>query len=141
MSDDIEDGHREGDRVRVKARPGDPQRGIVRQVSKAWLRVETDDGESLLVPPDSVTNYSLAARRAWRTMPKHAGRPRSARRDTRMISVRIRDSTWSLLARAVDLGLVSSRERAIDVWVRERLEQVLGRSEQPHPPVDPTGTE
>ena len=121
MGEDLEDGHRLGDKVRVKVRPGDPERGIIREVSKAWLRVETNDGETVLVPPDSVTNYSLAARRAWRTMPKRAGRRRGDVAPSRMVSLRLSADVIELLHRAADLGRIGSREQAINNWLRERL--------------------
>lgn len=131
---DEADGHRPDDKVRSKIQPGESERAIIREVNPAWLRIETEAGELTVVPPEAVTNYSLAARRAWRTMPKRAGRPLGSRQK-RMVSWRIDADVRDMLESAVEAGLIPNREQAVNSWLRLQLRGLLGK------PSDRTGQE
>jgi hypothetical protein len=39
-----------------------------------------------------------------------------------MVSLRVDVDVWKALGRAADLGLITSREQAVNEWLRERLE-------------------
>jgi hypothetical protein len=57
--------HQPGDRVRIRATG---RRGIIVRADGLVLSVDVD-GEVLVMAPQDVTNYSLAARKAWKTRP------------------------------------------------------------------------
>ncbi|HZR00284.1 MAG TPA: hypothetical protein VFC93_15890 [Chloroflexota bacterium] len=101
---------------------------MLRDVAADRLAVLLEDGRALVLGGDEFTNFSLAARRAWRTMPKRAGRPRSANPTRRPISVRLDLDVWRDLVRAAELGLIESRDRTINAWVRERLDGLLRKT-------------
>ncbi len=74
----LEDTARRDDKVRVKIAPHQGERGIVADVKNERLHVILESGEAIVVGAREVTNYSLAARRAWKVMPSRAvGRPKS----------------------------------------------------------------
>jgi hypothetical protein len=82
-----------------------------------------------VIPLAWLQNFSAAARKAWRTMPdRRAGRPRDpSLPQKRMVSLRLEAALWEELGRAVEAGLIRSREAAVNEWLRERLDQVWGR--------------
>lgn len=60
--------HRVGDKIRISAGNQKGQRGIIRDVTNSSLEVRLESGETVDISPMDVTNFSLAARKAWRTM-------------------------------------------------------------------------
>src|SRR5438552_18392949 len=69
-------GTRAGDKVRVRTGANASERGVVTEVRGDLAQVRLNADRSVWVPSETLINYSLAARRAWQTMPKKAGRPR-----------------------------------------------------------------
>lgn len=122
--------HMPGDKVRIRIGPNAGRRGRIRAVSDAEIELELDDGTLTSVQSSEITNYSRAARKAWLVMPKRAGRPRlDDSKRKKMVSVRIDRDLWEQLGNATDRGLVSSREAAINAWLRRNLDDLL--SHQP----------
>jgi len=121
-------GTQVGDKVRLRFGPNAGERGVVEELRGSSLLIGLDTGDKVAVPLVEITNYSLAARRAWEIMPKRAGRPASAGAQKKMVSIRIDSQVWELLGRAVELGLIPSREQAINTWLRERANELLGQS-------------
>ncbi len=120
-------GYRHGDKVRVRVGPHKGRRGVIVSETDGVLSVDLGEKEAVRVVPDEVTNYSLAARRAWETMPKKAGRPRlSPSGEKKMVSLRIDADVWESLGKAVDFGLVPNRQHAVNTWLRERLDSLFG---------------
>lgn len=117
-------GTQPGDKVRVRTGAHNGHRGIVAEVQGDVVRLRLEVGEEILMPLDSITNFSLAARRAWEVMPKKAGRPVSTGGSKRMVSIRLDGQVWDLLGEAVNLGLIPSREQAINAWLRERADEL-----------------
>jgi len=78
-----------------------------------------------------VTNYSLAARKAWKTMPERkVGRPRtstSLKRKT--VSLRVDADLWRVFGEAADAGVIQSREHAINAWISVFVSKYLRRRE------------
>jgi len=102
------------------------------------LEVDVGSGEVVQVEMASVTNYSLAARRAWQVMPKRAGRPRlDASVRKQLVSMRLEVDVWRRLGQAAELGLVSSREQAVNDWIEEKLAALplpaAASQDEPHP--------
>ena len=123
-------GYRRGDKVRVRLGPRAGARGVIVSEADEALTVELQEEETIEIAPDAVTNYSLAARRAWAAMPKKAGRPRlDASEKKKMVSLRIDADLWERLGRAVEAGLIPNRGQAVNGWLREQLDLLLGEEQ------------
>jgi hypothetical protein len=117
-----------GDKVRIKTGSHAGERGILQVATDGALSVSLETGAIAPVFGEELTNFSLAARRAWKVMPKRAGRPTSDGPQKKMVSIRIDSQVWELLSRAVELGLIPSREQAINTWLRVKVNELLGQS-------------
>lgn len=117
--------NRPSDKVRIRSGTWEGTRGVIVSSAPDRLQVELRGGDRLTFRPDEVTNYSRAARRAWQAMPKRAGRPRSSNGPKQMVSLRIEPRLWRLLAAAVDLGLIRSREQAINEWLQQHVAELF----------------
>src|SRR5690349_6275752 len=118
--------HLLGDKVRVKQGVHAGQRGVITRLSSDLLiEVELLSKKVVQLTELQLTNYSLAARRAWQRMPKRAGRPKATLSRKKMISLRIDRELWEQLGVAVDAGLIPSREQAVNSWVREHINDLL----------------
>jgi hypothetical protein len=124
MEDEQPSAYRAGDKVRVRSGPYAGHRGIVEGERADLIDVELETGEVIEVQRRMLTNFSLAARRAWAVMPKRAGRPRSSESRKKMVSIRVEIDLWERLERITAAGLISSREEAINTWIREHLERL-----------------
>src|SRR5438874_1259694 len=114
-----------GDKIRIRSGPYSGARGVIQAEVDGILDVLLDEGSRLHMEPQEITNYSLAARRAWQTMPKRAGRPQSSSPRKKMVSMRIDVEVWERLGEAVDLGLIPNREEAVNTWLQENLNALL----------------
>ena len=119
------DGFQAGDKIRIHTGLYAGARGIIQAEKEGRLEILLDAGNTILIEQQAITNYSLAARRAWQKMPKRAGRPQLSSPRKKMVSLRIDIEVWERLGEAVDLGLISSREEAINAWLQERLNELL----------------
>lgn len=110
---------RPGDKVRVKGNERSGERGVVRGMTGSDLLVELDSGDVIVIEPRAVTNYSAAARKAWQTMPtRGVGRPPTGRSpQRRTVSIRVDTDLWKRFGEAVEVGLIQSREHAINAWI------------------------
>src|SRR6266704_6886958 len=118
-----------GDKVRIRSGSFLGARGIICAESDEQLEIQLDEGGIVSVPAKEVTNYSLAARRAWQAMPKRAGRPKGQKPVKRMVSMRLDADIWDMLQEATELGLIPSREKAVNDWVREQIILLLSKDE------------
>jgi uncharacterized protein (DUF4415 family) len=118
------DGFHPGDKIRIRNGPFAGARGIILVEVDGLLEIQLDESESntLTLPVEDITNYSLAARRAWKVMPKRAGRPQLPIPRKKMVSMRLDVDVWDRLGDAVELGLITSREEAVNFWLREKLD-------------------
>src|SRR5713101_5562680 len=110
-----------GDKIRIRTGPYTGVRGIIQAEKEGKLEIQLDNNNTVLVEPGEITNYSLAARRAWQVMPKRAGRPHLSSPRKKMVSMRIDIEVWDRLGEAVNLGLIPNREEAVNTWLQERL--------------------
>lgn len=111
-----------GDKVRIRSGLYAGSRGIIQDGSNEQLEIQLDEGDIVHVTLDEVTNYSLAARRAWKAMPKRAGRPQLSSPRKKMVSIRLDVDVWDRLGEAVELGLVPGKEQAVNAWLRQHLD-------------------
>lgn len=60
--------HLEGDKIRIRVGVEKGQRGNVTKAEENHLEILLEDGRVVRTSPQDATNYSLAARKAWKTM-------------------------------------------------------------------------
>ncbi len=124
MGEQLQDsnGFRSGDKIRIRSGPYKGARGVIQAELEGLLEIQLDESNIIRVQIKDVTNYSLAARRAWKAMPKRAGRPQLPTPRKKMVSIRLDIDIWNRLGEAVESGLIPSREEAVNTWLRERLD-------------------
>ena len=116
-----------GDKVRLKAHNGAPIRGIVAAVQSDALLVRLDEsGELVTIAPERATNFSLAARKAWKNMPyRQVGRPKGARHCDRVsVTLRIDRELWEQFRQDESEGLIEDRTATINAWFRDMLDKL-----------------
>jgi uncharacterized protein (DUF4415 family) len=116
-----------GDKVKLKSLHGPPVRGIVEEVHGDELLVRLrESGELIAVESESVTNFSLAARKAWKNMPhRHVGRPKGARHCDRVsVTLRIDRALWEQFKRDESEGRIRDRTATINLWFREMMDKL-----------------
>src|ERR671923_1710799 len=116
-----------GDKVKLKSHHGAPARGVVEEVygNKLWVRLD-ESGELVTVASAHVTNFSLAARKAWKNMPhRRVGRPKGARHCDRVsVTLRIDRELWEQFKQDESEGLIEDRTATINAWFREMLDKL-----------------
>lgn len=72
------------------------------------------------------TNYSLAARKAWRRMPRRrVGRPKgTAKTDRVSVTLRIDRELWDHFRRAESAGLIQDRTALINSCIAQKLAEI-----------------
>lgn len=113
--------HQLGDKVRVK---GTSERGIIEAASGDEVSVRVG-GSLIAVCSGCVTNYSDAARRAWRDRPKKTGRPKLPAPRKRMVSLRLDLEVLDLIALLAEHSLIPNREQAVNDWCRAAAAAML----------------
>jgi len=117
-----------GDKIRIKNLPGlKGERGVIEAVRENKVVVRTESGKHVNLDPREITNFSLAARKAWKSMPKRkVGRPRGSSVSNRIsVTLRIDDDLWRDFRQAESAGLISRRTEILNEWIREKLGQIL----------------
>ena len=89
---------------------------------KLIIRLEKS-GSKVRTTPEQVTNYSLAARKAWVTDPDRAVGRRKGTKLTDRVSVTLRfdREVWEHFSRLEEEGLIDDRTATINAWFREKL--------------------
>ena len=121
-----------GDKVRLKVRSHPGSRGIVEGTKGDKLVVRLEDSDQrVFVAPEEVTNLSLAARKAWVSMPdRHVGRPKGMRFCDRVsVTLRIDRDLWEQFRLKESSGLIDDRTATINSWLRDKLAE-LERAER-----------
>jgi uncharacterized protein (DUF4415 family) len=116
-----------GDKVKLKESNSASARGVVEAVQGDKLLVRLDtSGEQVVVVSDLVTNFSLAARKAWKNMPhRRVGRPKGARHCDRVsVTLRIDRELWTQFKADEAAGLIRDRTATINAWLREMLDKL-----------------
>jgi hypothetical protein len=116
-----------GDKITLKSHNGAPARGVVEEVHGDRLLVHLhESGELVGVAAELVTNFSLAARKAWKNMPhRSVGRPKGARHCDRVsVTLRIDRELWEQFRRDESAGRIKDRTATINVWFREMLDKL-----------------
>jgi hypothetical protein len=113
-----------GDKVRVKAGPHAGARGELSVVDgdKLVVRLE-NSGLKIRVSAEQITNFSLAARKAWVTEPDRAvGRRKGTKLCDRVsVTLRLDRDVWELFRDLEEDGIIEDRTGLINGWFREKL--------------------
>ncbi len=120
-------GARAGDKVRLKRAPDSGDRGIVQRVERGALVVRLEaSGRSVRVPAENVTNLSLAARKAWASMPARAvGRPKGSRVYDRVsVTLRIDRELWEQFKVLEGAGMIPDRTATINRWFAAKVAEL-----------------
>ena len=125
------------DKVKLKSHNGSPARGVVEEVhgDELWVRLE-ESGELVAVASKLVTNFSLAARKAWKNMPhRQVGRPKGARHCDRVsVTLRIDRELWEQFKRNESAGRIRDRTALINAWLRDMLDKLRQTKDQINAP-------
>lgn len=116
-----------GDKVKLKMHNSAPARGVVEEVRGNELLIRLDEsGELVAVASESVTNFSLAARKAWKNMPhRQVGRPKGARHCDRVsVTLRIDRALWEQFKQDESEGRIRDRTATINFWFREMMDKL-----------------
>lgn len=116
-----------GDKVRVKSGPSAGARAVVEKVNRRRLLVRTESGsERLSLDLSEVTNLSLAARKAWESMPtRRVGRPVGSKTSERTsVTLRIDCDLWDEFRQCESTGLIIDRSDTINKWIRQQLQKL-----------------
>jgi uncharacterized protein (DUF4415 family) len=112
------------DKVKLKTHNSALMRGVVEEVHGDELLVRLDEsGELVAVAAELVTNFSRAARKAWKNMPhRQVGRPKGARHCDRVsVTLRIDRELWEQFKQDEVEGIIQDRTATINAWFREML--------------------
>jgi uncharacterized protein (DUF4415 family) len=116
-----------GDKVRLKAGTQSGVRGIVLAAKRGVLLVQlAGNDRRIKIREDAVTNLSLAARKAWKSMPsRHVGRPKGTRHCDRVsVTLRIDRETWERFRGLEEVGLIEDRTAIINASLRELVGRI-----------------
>jgi hypothetical protein len=116
-----------GDKVRVKAGDHASKRGVVEAVDGEKLVVLLEEsGAKVRVTAEQVTNYSLAARKAWVTGPDRAvGRKKGTKLYDRIsVTLRFDRDVWERFVALEEEGTIEDRTAIINGWFREKLAEL-----------------
>lgn len=122
--------HQQGDKVRIRKGPFSGKRGTLKlKRSGGWI-VSFEDGDSDgVIRTGDMTNFSLAARRAWHSMPnRKVGRPVGTKVSDRVsIIFRVDRTLWEEFVAAEQAGVVGDRTTFINDCLRKFLLSAIRR--------------
>jgi hypothetical protein len=113
-----------GDKVRLKAGTHAGERGLLDGFEGEELVIRLEDsGRKVRVSADQITNFSLAARKAWVTEPDRAvGRRKGTKLSDRVsVTLRLDRDVWEQFRGLEEAGIIQDRTRLINGWFREKL--------------------
>jgi hypothetical protein len=118
-----------GDKVRLKVGAHAGERGVVEAIEGEKLLVRLEESSSKVrVTPERVTNFSLAARKAWVTGPDRAvGRKKGTKLCDRVsVTLRFDRDLWEHFLALEEEGVIDNRTGLINGWFREKLAELGG---------------
>ena len=112
-----------GDKVRIKTSHA---RGVIQRIKGKSLFVSLDEGGAELVEGSELTNFSLAARKAWESMPeRRVGRPKgSSKTDRVSVTLRIDRELWARFQQAEQEKQITDRTGTVNKWIAEKLDEL-----------------
>lgn len=106
---------------------------MIKQCGGDKLVVQLEEsGQIIHVDSEAVTNYSLAARKAWVTGPNRAvGRRKGTRLCDRVsVTLRIDRELWQRFLEMEKAGQIEDRTAAINSWLRQKLGELDSEERQ-----------
>jgi hypothetical protein len=116
-----------GDKVRLKTGNHKGERGAIKAIEGGKLSIRLDGSAKLaIVLPEALTNYSLAARKAWKTEPNRGvGRRKGSRLTDRVsVTLRLDRVLWERFLKKEEVGAIEDRTAIINRWFREKLAEL-----------------
>jgi hypothetical protein len=113
-----------GDKVRLKSGTHAGSRGVLDTFDEERLVVRLEDsGQKVRVTPEQITNFSLAARKAWVTGPDRAvGRRKGTKLSDRVsVTLRLDRDLWELFLALEEDRVIEDRTGLINATLREKL--------------------
>ena len=120
-------GTQVGDKVKLKSGALVGRRGTIVEIDDVNLVVRVSGEDSVVeTGRDDVTNLSLAARKAWQSMPdRRVGRPKGTRLCDRVsVTLRIDRDLWQQFRQLEATGEVEDRTATINGWLRDKVEKL-----------------
>ena len=111
------------DKLRITGGPRRGERAIVERVqaNKLLVRLTATD-RVVQVAPSEVTNFSAAARKAWKTMPgRKVGRPKGQTVDRVSVTLRIDRSLWDRFKALESAGAIPDRSDILEALLSNEL--------------------
>ena len=118
-----------GDKVRFREGRCAGEHGVIESVAKDRLKVRLARGVAITTRVRTVTNLSLAARKAWVSMPdRRVGRPPGSKLSDRVsVTLRIDRELWERFRGLESKGRIADRTKLINGWLREKLAALATR--------------
>jgi uncharacterized protein (DUF4415 family) len=113
-----------GDKVRLKSGTHAGARGLLESFNDEKLVVRLEgSGLKVRVTPGQITNFSLAARKAWITEPDRAvGRRKGTKLSDRVsVTLRLDRDLWELFRGLEEDGVIANRTGMINALLRKKL--------------------
>jgi uncharacterized protein (DUF4415 family) len=121
-------GFQIGDKVKIRSGSHAGARGVIQGEDIGLLHIRLEMGEIVNLTALEITNFSLAARRAWETMPKKAGRPSLDEPRKRMVSLRLDVDVLEMLEHASAIGIFPNKSEGMNQILRENLKALVRES-------------
>lgn len=115
-----------GDKIRLKGTRNGQKATVVRiEKSRVYVAI-CESNETIEVGVDAMTNFSEAARKAWKNMPnRRVGRPRGSRQFDRVsVTLRLDRDLWERFRRDEATGAIEDRTATINAWLRSMLDRL-----------------
>ena len=114
--------HTAGDKVRIKKGPFKAIAGRIVEVLKDQLLVEIPTvGKSIFFTTNELVNYSLSARKAWRTEPNRGAgrkkRPTNTAPEKVSVTLRFNRVLWAKFLELEQAGIVANRTEEVNKWL------------------------
>jgi uncharacterized protein (DUF4415 family) len=112
-----------GDKVWVKTTK---VRGVVEGIDGRRIQVRLETGSLTSVTELEITNYSMAARKAWKNMPnRRVGRPKGTTTTDRVsVTLRIDRELWEAFKSAEERGAIADRTATINELISVKLRKL-----------------
>ncbi len=115
-----------GDKIRFKGTRNGRRGTVVRIEGQRIVVSLKDSTETVEADVAEITNFSQAARKAWKNMPnRRVGRPLGTRQSDRVsVTIRVDRDLWERFRRDEAAGAISDRTATINAWLRSMLDRL-----------------
>jgi hypothetical protein len=118
------------DKLRITAGPSRGERAIVERIDAKNLLVRLIATDKLVpVKSGEITNFSAAARKAWKTMPgRKVGRPKGRTINRISVTLRINRSIWNRFKELESAGAIADRSHFLETILERELSRLEANS-------------